>query len=344
MHPVKVLVVDDSAYIRQTVTRILNSEPSISVVGKARNGAEALSAAEIFKPDVVVTDLNMPQMDGLEFIQRQMKKEPLPIVVLSIASETGHLAGEASASGAVEFVSKPTGLSTNEIHMVRQELIDKVLMAASIPHHKIFKTLTFSRLADSLSTTPIRLICLGLSTGGPRALEYLLQSLPYDLPVPLVAVVHMPIGYTGFFAERLNKTSRFEVLEAENGIELKPGRLVLGKAGLEIKVCQLQGRLMVTTPTPQEAFGISPSVDQLFKSAADTVGQDAIGVVCTGMGRDGTEGAAWLAAQGATVIAESEESCVVYGMPRSVVERGLADYVEPLSDIPRRLVDLCLEG
>ncbi len=343
MHRVKVLVVDDSAYIRQTVSRILNSDPGISVVGKARNGEEALAATEMYKPDVVVTDLDMPQMNGVEFIRRQMKKEPIPIVVLSVASETGHLAGEASASGAVEFISKPTGLSTNEIHTVRKELIAKVLMAAAIPHDKIFRNLTYSRLADSLLDTPVRLICIGLSTGGPRALEYMLQSLPPDLPVPLVAVVHMPVGYTGFFAERLNQLSRFEVLEAENGLALKPGRLVLGKAGREIKVCDFQGSLTVTTPpAPTIANGISPSVDQLFRSAADAVGQNAIGVVCTGMGRDGTEGAAWLAAQGATIVAESEESCVVYGMPRSVVERGLADYVEPLSDIPRRLVDLCI--
>ena len=342
MQTVSVLVVDDSAYIRQTISQIIDSEPRLKVVGRARNGSEALAAVKLYRPDVVVTDLNMPEMDGVEFIQAQMKEKPLPIVVFSVASETGHLAGLASSSGAVEFISKPTGLATEEVRTVRSELISKVLLAASIPAAKIYQVHDGDRLPNNFLSSRIRLISLGLSTGGPRALEFILRSLPEDFPVPLTAVVHMPVGYTQFFASRLNTSTSFEVLEAADGLALKPGRLILGQAGREMAIRHREGRLEVFTYTGDSDSKLCPSVDTLFKSAADAVGDEAVGVVLTGMGRDGTEGAAWLAAQGSKIIAESEESAVVFGMPRSVIESGLADYVEPLSRIPHRLVKMCL--
>lgn len=338
---IRVLVVDDSAYVRRSVTRMLNSDERIHVVGWARNGREALEAVKVYSPDVVVTDLSMPEMSGVEFIARQMAEDPVPIVVLSVAAEIEEEAGRATAVGALEYISKPTGLNRGELNLVKDELLSKVLVSAEVSAERLRRLPASERLVLPTSKTRFDLVTLGLSTGGPRALESLIQSLPQDFSVPLACVIHMPIGYTQFFSERLQGITDFEVLEAEDGLELTSGRLVIGRAGSRFLVERRLDQLIALTPPGVGLHAHVPSVDDLFRSAADTLGERVLSVVMTGMGRDGTEGAAWVAAQGGTVVAESEESCVVYGMPRSIVERGLADRVAPLSELPSVIVELC---
>ena len=343
---IRVLVVDDSAYLRKMISHMLRSSPLLDVVGFARDGAEALERVQELKPDVVTVDLNMPIMDGAEFIRRQMAVEPLAVVVVSIASEEGSLAAQAMEAGAVEFVRKPTGLANEKVLEIERDLVEKVLAAGNVPRRRLHP------LQPPAPPPPLsgphqgafEVLVLGLSTGGPQALRYLLSQLPANFPLPIVAVVHMPVGYTGPFAEKLNELSDLEVLEASHGMALKPGRLILGHAGqhlllrrrLDEVVCRLQSEPLASLHRP--------SVDVLFESAAGVYGKGTLGVVLTGMGDDGKTGSAWIKAQGGSVLVEHESTCVVYGMPRSVAEAGLADGIYPLPELPQRIRSLVTQA
>lgn len=335
------IIADDSAFIRSRVREMIDAEPDLEVVGAARNGLEALGLVQRETPDVVVTDLSMPGLDGIGFIKQQLARELIPILVLSVASEEGSRAGEAIDAGAFEFISKPTGLFTDEVLSIRDELLDKIRIAAGI-NRNYLRELVLDRVGQmgKEEVPAYDLIVLGLSTGGPRALEAIVRSLPSDLPIPLAAVVHMPVGYTGFFAQRLNRLGFMEVVEAEDGVPLVGGRLVLGKAGTRFRVARGSSGLLARVDQPLPGTLHRPSVDDLFKSAAMVLEERVAAFVLTGMGEDGKEGAAWIASQGGRVVAEAEESCVVFGMPRAVIEAGLADHVVPLEQIPGALVSL----
>ncbi|RMF47737.1 MAG: chemotaxis response regulator protein-glutamate methylesterase [Anaerolineae bacterium] len=332
--PVRVLVVDDSAYIRKVVSQMLNKHPRIQVIGTARNGREALHQVEILSPDVVTLDLLMPDMDGLGFLRQQMARRPLPVVVVSIASEEGEKALEALELGALEFVQKPTALALSTVFEIEKDLQERVLTAASVP----LARLNPGKMAGS---TPLPVpaqrqgrvdaVVIGVSTGGPQALRQLLPQLPADFPVPLAMVVHMPAGYTSLFAERLNRYSALEVLEARDGLPMQPGRAILAPGGLHLRLRRnSKGQVVAMLEHNTQGKPHCPSVDVLFHSAADVYNGRTLAVVLTGMGNDGQEGAAWIKAQGGLVFAEHESSCVVYGMPRAVIEAGLADRIVPL--------------
>lgn len=342
---IRVLVVDDSAYLRKMLSHMLRSSPLLDVVGFARDGAEALERVEELKPDVVTVDLNMPTMNGAEFIRQQMAREPLAVVVVSIASEEGSLAAEAMEAGAVEFVRKPTGLANEKVLEIERDLVEKVLAAGCIPRQRL-RPLQAGAAPPPLGSVQrgsIDAVVLGLSTGGPQALRYVLGQLPANFPVPIAVVVHMPLGYTGPFAEKLNALAALEVLEATHGMAMQPGRVILGQAGQHLVLRRRQGEVICSLQNEPTASLHRPSVDVLFESAAGVYGKGTLGVVLTGMGEDGKLGAAWIKSQGGTVLAEHESSCIVYGMPRSVVEAGLADGVYPLAQLPRRISELVFQ-
>lgn len=338
-HRVKVLVVDDSAYLRKTLSEMLGRHPMISVVGTAYNGRDALDRVAELEPDVVTLDLNMPEMNGVEFLREQMARKPIAAVVVSIVNEDESLAGEAIQAGAAEFVQKPTHLASEEIRQIERELQAKVLAASRIPSGRLLDPEGRVRRGVSVRELAVDAVVLGLSTGGPRALRYLARSLPGDIPVPLAAVVHMPIGYTLPFAQALDDISELEVREAEDGMEMRPGRLILGQAGMHLGFEAVGDTVLCRLSVDPLAHPHRPSVDELFRSAAEVYGHRVLGVVLTGMGDDGTRGAAWIKAQGGQVLAEAEETCVVYGMPRSVVEAGLADVVAPLHRLPEAILE-----
>ncbi|NOX60353.1 MAG: chemotaxis response regulator protein-glutamate methylesterase [Chloroflexi bacterium] len=335
--PIRVLVVDDSAYIRKVVREMLESSPDIEVVGAARNGLDALEKVAELRPDVITLDLIMPEMDGIAFLQSMAEREPLPVVVVSIASEEGEKALAALEAGAVDFVQKPTSLATEKVFEIQEELVAKVRAAATVSTSKLSSLLHYEpaappmTIAAPVESPPFDALVIGASTGGPQALRYLLERLPVDFPLPVAIVLHMPLGYTGPFAQRLNALAALEVREARSGDEMQPGRVLMAPAGWHLKLAR-EGEAVVAKLDvhPLEARH-RPSVDALFRSAAEIYGSRVVGMVLTGMGEDGKTGAAWIKAQGGIVLAEAESSCVVYGMPRAVIEAGLADEVAPLS-------------
>ena len=339
----RVVVIDDSAYVRKVVREILSRSPFIEVVGAARDGREALELVEQLDPDVITCDLNMPELDGVGFVREQMERRPVPIIIMSIANETAEATLEALDAGAVDFVQKPTALATEKMFDVSTELIEKVKAAGDISLKRIPTTtveeLTNGEPQASISGThSVDVVVIGISTGGPQALKRLIPQLPHDFPVPVVMVMHMPVGYTEMYAAKLNEISALDVREASEGDLVKPGRVFLAQAGRHLYL-QRNANGDVVTHLDARPFGSlhRPSVDVLFQSAAETYSNRVLGVVMTGMGSDGKQGAAWIKAQGGLVFTEAESSCVVYGMPSVVKEAGLSDQCVALEDLARAI-------
>ncbi len=336
---IRVLVVDDSAYVRKVVTQMLGRSPFIEVVGTARDGADALERVAQFKPDVVTCDLIMPGLDGVGFVREQMARRPVPIVIVSVASESGELVLSALDAGAVDFVQKPTALASDRLLEMSDELIEKVKTAAA---SRLHQPLPAAAPAVPRSFSPhgdVDIVVLGISTGGPQALRALVPRLPEALPVPVVVVLHMPVGYTELYARKLDEISALPVKEAEEGGRIDPGTVLIAPAGRHLSLRRDGAGVLAHLDVRPLDTPYRPSVDVLFQSAADVYGGRVLGVVMTGMGSDGREGAAWIKAKGGTVLTESEDSCVVYGMPRSVVEAGLSDEAVGLD----RMADAILE-
>ncbi|HEX5873268.1 MAG TPA: chemotaxis response regulator protein-glutamate methylesterase [Pyrinomonadaceae bacterium] len=340
----RVVVVDDSAYVRKVVREILSRSPFVEVVGTARDGREALDLVEELNPDVVTCDLIMPELDGVGFVREQMQRRPVPIIIMSVAKETAEAALTALDAGAIDFVQKPTALASEKIFEVSGELIEKVKAAGNIALSKISAAPPpqSAPVIEPTATVPgnhsVDLVVIGISTGGPQALKRLIPQLPADFPVPVVMVMHMPVGYTEMYAAKLNEISNLEVREAAEGDEVKTGRVFLAPAGRHLSLKrQLSGK--VVTHLDAKPFNTlhRPAVDVLFQSAAEVFGSRVLGVVMTGMGSDGKQGAAWIKANGGVVFTEAESSCVVYGMPSVVVEAGLSDKSVPLDRMARAI-------
>jgi two-component system, chemotaxis family, protein-glutamate methylesterase/glutaminase len=343
-YPIKVLIVDDSAFMRKVIREMLERSSMVEVVGQARNGRDALEMTAALHPDVVAVDLFMPEMDGVEYIRAQMELAPLPVVVISSVEEEAELVQAALEAGAVEFVHKPTDRALNEMYTIQRDLMHAILAAGSVRMDKMptangVKKLPVSRKPES--TRQVDAVLLGVSTGGPRALRALLPRFPADMPVPIAVTLHIPTGYTLPMAQRLNEVCALEVVESSSGMEMKPGRIILSRAGEHTRLVKLSDGMVVTVLKDDfEDSLYVPSVDELFQSGAEVYGRQLLGVVMTGMGNDGTKGAAWIKAQGGLVFAEAESSSIVYGMPRSVVEAGLADRVVALDNLAEAIMEV----
>ena len=328
---VRVLVVDDSAFVRKVVREMLSRSPFLEVVGAARDGAEALDLVDQLRPDVVTLDLNMPGSDGLDFLRRQMARRPLPVIVVSIASEGGELVMQALDAGAVDVVQKPTALATDRVFEIAADLVAKVKAAAAARVRVPAAAPAAAPPAPTPRAGRTDVLVVGVSTGGPQALKRLIPMLPADFPVPVAIVLHMPVGYTELFARSLASVSRLAVSEARDGEPVRPGTVLIAPAGYHLTLVRRADRTAAARLSLQPLdTPHRPAVDVLFRSAAEAVGDRTLAVVLTGMGSDGTAGAAWVKAQGGRVFTEAEETCVVYGMPRSVAEAGLSDGAVPL--------------
>jgi two-component system chemotaxis response regulator CheB len=322
----RVLVIDDSAYVRKVVSQMLSRSPSIQVVGIARDGVEALDLVEELRPDVVTCDLVMPTLDGVGFVREQMNRRPIPIVILSVANESGELVLSALDAGAVDFVQKPTALATDRLLEIADDLIEKVMAAAAAHARR-----TSEGASQPRASLPARnrgafdVVVIGISTGGPQALKRMIPRLPADLSIPVAVVLHMPVGYTQLYAERLDEASALRVTEAADNEPFVAGSVYIAPAGRHLTLERNGSGLRTKLDVRPLDTLYRPSVDVLFQSAATVFGARVLGIVMTGMGSDGREGAAWIKAKGGTVFTEAEASCVVYGMPRSVVDAGLSD-------------------
>jgi len=337
--------VDDSAFVRKTIKQVLSRSPFIEVVGIAGDGEEALEKVEELHPDVVTLDLIMPGVDGLGFLTRQMASYPLPVVVVTTSSGHDELVLKALEAGALDFVHKPSMLATDTLLEMGEELIEKVKAAATIrlKHFDPASSVTPPE-ATSVSVhgeSGVDAIVIGISTGGPQGLKYLIPQFAEDFPVPIVVVLHIPVGYTEMYAAKLDEISRIKVMEAKEGDLLRAGLVLIAPAGRHLTLRRNVDKSVVVHLDMRPSDTLHrPSVDVLFESAAEVFGNRTLGIVMTGMGSDGRRGASCIKKQGGLIYTEAEETCVVYGMPASVVEAGLSDRSLPLDRLAEAIIEV----
>ncbi len=331
---VRVLVIDDSALSRQAITRMLSSSPLIEVVGVARDGEEALRKTLELQPDLITLDLEMPRMDGFTFLRIVMTRRPTPVMIISGRSGEEDVF-KALELGAVDFIAKPAPRGGPELDSIQQELIRKVHSIRDLRIEKVRQRLSMlpSLIRRGAQGIPPRLVAVGSSTGGPAALMHVLGSFAEAPAFGFVVAQHMPPGFTGSFAERLDRLTPMRAVEARGGEEPAPGTILLAPGGHHLSL-EAQGRRVVAQVRPgAPADRYAPSVDRLFESASKHFGESLLCVVLTGMGDDGKQGVAVAKAAGASVIAESEETAVIFGMPQQAIRTGVVDLVLPLGDI-----------
>jgi two-component system chemotaxis response regulator CheB len=346
--PVRVLVVDDSALMRKLIPQILATDNSIQVVGTAMDGNFGLRKIEELKPQVITLDLEMPGMGGLDMLKEIMRSHRLPVIVVSSHSTEGaSVTLKALSMGAFDFVAKPNDVSAR-MPEIAHELISKIKAAAQSRGIRVSPLLTPSvsrpveKAASNSKQQPTRVVAIGVSTGGPQALQYLLPQLPKDFPGTILVVQHMPEGFTEMFSRRLDEICSIKVKEAQSGDLLLAGRALVCPGSRHLKVKRMPlGDVVVLSDEPR-VNGHRPSVDVLFRSVAEEFGHNGIGLLMTGMGEDGAQGLGQLKAAGAMTIAQNEESCVVYGMPKAAIERGYAVRVVGLEALANTLQAQCM--
>jgi two-component system chemotaxis response regulator CheB len=341
---IRVLVVDDSALMRKLIPAILARDPSIEVIGTAMDGAFGLKKIEELRPDVVTLDLEMPRMDGIEALRLIMQRAPMPVIVFSTHSKEGaYSTFKALALGAIDFVAKPTDAAAGRLDAIAGELIDKIKVAKRAAGRKFSPSVTVETKPVEKKTgrallPPNRIIAIGISTGGPNALQFVLSQIPGDFPASIVIVQHMPEGFTEMFAKRLDECCALDVQEAKSGDLLVAGRVLICPGNRHMMVRRMpRGDMAVLSDGPP-VNGHRPSADVLFHSVAQEFALTAVGLLMTGMGEDGAEGLGAIKAAGGITIAQSEETCVVSGMPRAAIVRGYASKVVPLDGMGAFLV------
>jgi two-component system, chemotaxis family, protein-glutamate methylesterase/glutaminase len=346
MKTIRVVVVDDSAFSRRTITKMLEGIKGIEVVGFATNGEEGIQKVIALKPDLITLDLEMPKMDGFTLLRILTTRFSVPVIVISALSGADKVF-KALELGALDFVAKPSSSASNDLLLIRDDLQQKVLQ---IVNHKPKDIRRFSQQPseeskiavplrqDDYSASAIDLVAIGSSTGGPPALQSIFSSFEHKFPFAIVVSQHMPAGFTRAFADRLNRSSSFDVKEAEDGDAVSPGRILIAPGGMNMtfEVCGGQVTARIVAPTASDRY--IPSVDVMLESCAGIYRKRMIAVILTGMGNDGCKGVRMVNEQGGYVIAESEETSVVYGMPREAVATGIVDRVVPLQRVSREIL------
>ncbi len=350
MNKIKVLVVDDSAFMRKAIENMLKKDPEIEVVGFARNGKDAIEKMEELKPDIITLDIEMPIMDGLTALKKIMSTNPLPVIMVSsLTTEGAEATIEALDAGALDFIPKDNSFASFGILKIEKELIEKIKYFS---RKKIFRPKPQKQEKVQIATKQTAriqppkgpkksIIAIGTSTGGPQSLQKVIPALPGDLGRPVLVVQHMPPNFTKSLANRLNSLSQMEVIEAQGKEKLEPGVVYIAKGGFQLKIRRVGSNYYTEiSDEPKDVLHI-PSVDVMVSSVADNFGFKALGVIMTGMGSDGLKGMQLLKNKGGSVIAQDKDSCVVYVMPRAVIEANLADVVVPLGEIAHTIVQYC---
>ncbi len=342
---IKVLVVEDSPVVREFLVHVLSSDPEIQVIGTAKNGKEAIDAVRNKKPDIITMDIHMPEMDGFEATRRIMETQPVPIVIVSGSSSAGEVAMSFKAveAGALAVIARPKGIGHPDYEATAKELIQTVKLMSEV---KVVKR--WPRLRkEAPPPTPgveirkalpaIQVVAIGASTGGPIALQTILSGLPSDFPVPLLIVQHISAGFVEGFAQWLAQSSGFPVHIASEGEYLLPGHAYVAPEGFHMLV-KARNRITLSRAEPKD--GLRPSVSYLFGSVAQAFGQNAIGVLLTGMGKDGAQELKLMKDMGAITIAQDEASSVVHGMPGEAISLSAATHVLPPERIAALLASL----
>ncbi len=360
MVSIKVLIIEDSPFMRKLITEFLQEDEQIEVVGIARNGAEGLLKIEKLKPDVITLDIEMPVMDGIKTLQAIMKQFPLPVVMLSGTNRSGvDMIMESMKLGAVNFIEKPSGSFSQDLHRIKSQMIQKVKEASKVnmrvfnqderllnksPNNEyLLERNQHDNVGRTMESSLQKIICIGTSTGGPRALYSVLPLLNEKISAPILVVQHMPEGFTKNLSERLNELSEITVKEAEEGEVLCNGTAYIAPGGYHLKASIHSGLLIAKLDKTKSVNGHRPSVDVMLDSVSKLPSTyECVAVIMTGMGSDGTEGIKNLRKnKKSTLIAESEETCVVYGMPKAAIATGLVDDIIPLNHIAGALNEIC---
>ena len=349
MKKVKVVVVDDSAFSRRTITKMLEGIQDIEVVGYAINGEEGIQKVIALKPDLVTLDLEMPKMDGFTLLRILTTRFSMPVIVISALSGADKVF-KALELGAIDFVAKPSSSASKDLLLIRDDLHRKVLQVVGLkpgnvrqhakPHgerveqNRVVPPVKFS----GASPHPIDIVAIGSSTGGPPALQSIFSAFERQYPFAVVVSQHMPAGFTRAFAERLDRASRFDVKEAEDGDEVLPGRILVAPGGKNMVFEIHGGKVTARIVPPSATDRYVPSVDVMLESCASIYRSRMVAVILTGMGNDGSKGIRAVKEQGGHVISESEETAVVYGMPREALATGVVDQAVPLHEVAREIL------
>ncbi len=341
MNKIRVLVVDDSAIMRKLITDILKKDPEIEVVGTAKTGKEAIEKAKLLKPDVITLDIEMPEMDGITALRFLKKEVPQSKVIMfsSLTQEGAKATIESLSLGAYDFVPKPSSKSFYEsIKKIEQDLIPKI--KSVVPLKKVKTIYKPHYITPKLKKGIYKVCGIGVSTGGPQTLLKIIPELPSTFPAPILIVQHMPPMFTKQLADRLNSVSRLKVKEAEQGEPVKDGVVYIAPGDYHMEVMKDNAIVRIKLHQGPPRNFCRPSVDELFESLAEVYNGNTLALVLTGMGSDGKDGAKKIKEKGGVVLAQDAESSVVFGMPKAVIEEGLADEVINLYKIPERLREL----
>lgn len=331
------MVVDDSVFMRRLISDILNEHEGIEVISTAQNGKIALENIEKFRPDVITLDVEMPEMDGIETLKVIKKKYQIPVIMISSLTKEG--AKEtlmALENGAIDFVTKPSGSVSLDIKKVSSEITSKVLLASKSRPMSLQPILPLKEFTARKKPKSDKIIVIGTSTGGPNALKNVVPLLPRDIPCPILIVQHMPPLFTATLASRLDKISMISVREAKEGDMLEDGLAYLAPGDYHMVLGP--GGKRITLNQEPEVWGVRPAVDFTMAAAAKFYKENVISVIMTGMGHDGSNGAKAIKKAGGKCIVEHESTCVVYGMPKTIVDQGNADKIVPLNEIANAIV------
>ena len=338
MRPIRVLIVEDSIVFRELLVQNLSRDPAIQVVGTAKDPFEARDAIIEYKPDVMTLDVELPRMNGIEFLRKLMPQYPLPVVLISSLSDKVF---DALNAGAVDFVAKPTVTGRAQLEdFIRNELLVKIKIASTARISNIKKTVMLNE-QQSLSVKGNNLIvAIGASTGGTEAIFSVAKDFGTDIP-GIVVVQHMPPGFTSMYAKRLDDQCRIQVKEAQTGDRVLPGHMLIAPGGdAHMRLVKVNGVYQVEVKQGPRVNGHCPSVDVLFESVARVAGANAVGIILTGMGGDGAKGLLSMRKAGARTIGQDESTCVVYGMPKVAYDLGAVEHQEKLTDIAGRTYSL----
>jgi len=330
---IRVLIVDDSAFARQALLRMLKTDPEISVVGMAADGHEALERIRELKPDVVTLDVQMPRMSGLEALERIMAEQPVAVLLLSsLTQEGGEVTLRGLELGAMDFVDKSSAQGSMNLLSLATELKAKVHALAGVPLERVRARVPLRQRPRVAATArrQVDLVVIAASTGGPTALQAVIPRLPEGLPTAVLVVQHMPAGFTRSLAERLDSRSALPVREAEDGELVTPGHVLLAPGGRHLKLRRRGTRVKIWLDEEPRSALHRPSADVAMAAVARVYAARTVGVVLTGMGSDGTEGLKAIREAGGHTLAEHEDTCIIYGMPKSAIEAGVVDQAVPL--------------
>lgn len=347
---VRVLIVDDSAFMRNALSSMLSSDPEIQVVGLARDGQEGVEKVIQLNPDVVTMDVEMPRLDGLGALKQIMERHPVPVIMVSsLTTDDAKVTLDALDLGAVDFIPKNLSNLSIDIVKIKEVLINKVKEIAKKARPRR-KPAVAKKMENGHESPPmpvrttgerrISVVAIGSSTGGPKALQEIIPRLPKEFPVPIIIAQHMPATFTGPFAQRLNELSQIAVKEAKEGDVLKPGLVLIAPGGGHMRVQRRRSlETVISISDAIEDYIYRPSVDALMLSVSECFPGRALGVILTGMGNDGVKGMKVMKQGGARIFAQNEESCVVYGMPKAVVDAGIADKILAVEEIAGEMVN-----